>query len=56
MTSHTLYVTAAYAISAVGIGGLIAWVLLEQRARRRDMAEIEAAGLRRRSERKEARP
>ena len=52
MTSHALYVTAAYAISALGIGGLVGWILLDQQARRRDMAEIEAAGLRRRSARK----
>ncbi len=55
MTAHALYVTAAYGISALGIAALIAWVMLDQRARRRDMAELEASGMRRRSDRKEMR-
>lgn len=50
MTAHALYVTAAYVGSAIGLSGLIAWMLLDLRARRRDMAELEAAGLRRRSD------
>lgn len=54
MTAHALYVTAAYAISALGLGGLVAWVLIDQRARRREMAELEASGVRRRSSREEA--
>jgi heme exporter protein D len=55
MTAHALYVTAAYGISALGIAALISWVMLDQRARRRDMAELEASGMRRRSDRKEMR-
>ena len=55
MTAHALYVTAAYGISALGIAALIVWVMLDQRARRRDMAELEASGMRRRSDRKEMR-
>lgn len=47
--SHALYVIAAYAASAMVIGGLFAWVLGDQAARRREMAEIEARGVRRRS-------
>ena len=53
MTAHALYVTAAYGISALAIAGLIGWVLLDSRARRREMAELEASGLRRRSDRKD---
>lgn len=53
MTAHALYVTAAYGVSALAIAGLIAWVLADQRGRRRDMAELEASGLRRRSDRKD---
>ena len=53
MTAHALYVTAAYGISALGIAALIGWVLLDQRARRREMAELDSAGMRRRSDRKE---
>lgn len=51
MTAHALYVTAAYAISALAIAGLVAWIILDQRARRRELAELEASGARRRSDR-----
>ena len=51
MTMHALYVTAAYAITVVVLSGLIGWILLDQRARRRELAELEAAGIRRRSDR-----
>jgi heme exporter protein D len=54
MTAHALYVTAAYGVSALAIAVLIAWVLLDSRARRRELAELEASGLRRRSDRKDA--
>ena len=50
MSVHALYVTAAYAITAVALAGLIGWILLDQRARRRDLAELEASGVRRRSD------
>jgi len=53
MTAHALYVTAAYGVSALAIAGLIAWVLVDGRTRRREMAELEASGLRRRSDRKD---
>jgi heme exporter protein D len=51
MSAHALYVTAAYAVSVIAITGLAAWVFLDQRARLRELAALEAAGLRRRSER-----
>jgi heme exporter protein D len=54
MTAHTLYVTAAYGVSALAIAGLIAWALLDSRARRRELSELEAGGVRRRSDRKDA--
>jgi heme exporter protein D len=50
MSVHALYVAAAYAITAVILVGLIGWILLDQRARRRDLAELEASGVRRRSD------
>lgn len=50
MSTHDLYVTAAYAITAIVLAGLIGWILLDQRARRRELAELEAAGIRRRSD------
>jgi len=51
MTTHALYVTAAYTITVVVLAGLISWILLDQRTRRRELAELEAAGIRRRSDR-----
>jgi heme exporter protein CcmD len=51
MTAHALYVTAAYAISVVALAGLVAWIVLDQRARRRELAELEASGTKRRSDR-----
>ena len=51
MSAHALYVTAAYGISALVLAGLIGWIIFDQRARQREMAEIEAAGMRRRSDR-----
>lgn len=50
--NHVLFVTAAYAVSVLGLGGLGVWILLDQRARQREMAEMEAAGVKRRSDRK----
>ncbi len=54
MTAHALYVSAAYAISALVIVCLIGWILADQRARQRELAELEASGLRRRSDRSAA--
>jgi heme exporter protein D len=56
MSAHALYVTAAYALSTVGIVALIGWVIADYRARRRDLALLEASGVRRRSDRVASRP
>lgn len=48
--SHDAYVLAAYAVSAFTIGALVVWILIDQRGRKRDLAALEAAGIRRRSE------
>jgi heme exporter protein D len=48
---HPWFVATAYGISAVVIAGLIVWILLDGRARRRDIAGLEASGVRRRSAR-----
>ncbi|RVC58154.1 MAG: heme exporter protein CcmD [Mesorhizobium sp.] len=50
MSAHALYVMAAYAITVLVLAGLIGWVLIDQRGRKRDLAELEAAGVRRRSD------
>lgn len=55
MSAHALYVTAAYAASAMGLAGLIGWILLDSRAQRRALAELEAGGVRRRSDRGDTR-
>lgn len=47
--SHLAFVSIAYGVTALTILALIAWVLLEQRARRSELAELEARGVRRRS-------
>lgn len=51
MSAHGWYVAAAYGFSALGLLLLIGWILVDQRARRRELAELEARGVRRRSER-----
>lgn len=43
------FVFAAYAVTALALAALVAWVVLDQRARRRELAELEAMGIRRRS-------
>jgi heme exporter protein D len=50
MSAHAMYVTAAYVITVIVLLGLAAWLLTDQRARRRELAELEAAGVRRRSD------
>lgn len=48
--THALYVAAAYGASALVLGLLVAWMVLDHRARGRELAELEARGVRRRSE------
>ena len=47
--SHTFYIAASYAFAALVTLCLIGWVWLDGRARRKELAELEAAGIRRRS-------
>ncbi|MET0482721.1 MAG: heme exporter protein CcmD [Aestuariivirgaceae bacterium] len=49
--SHTFYISASYIVAAVVTLCLIAWVWLDGRARQRELAELEASGIRRRSAR-----
>ena len=53
--NHALFVTAAYLVSALGLGGLALWIVFDGRARRREIAELEAGGVTRRSQAKAAR-
>ncbi len=47
--THTFYITTAYAVTAIVTLCLIGWVWLDGRARRQELAELEASGIRRRS-------
>ena len=49
--SHEVFVAAAYGISAIGILTLVVWNLVDQRARKAELADLEARGVRRRSDR-----
>jgi heme exporter protein D len=48
---HAAFIIAAYAAAVIVLGGLIAWVRLDYRAQRRKLADLEARGVSRRSER-----
>lgn len=49
--SYLGYILGAYGAAIAVLGGLLGWVLSDQRARRRELAELETSGVRRRSER-----
>lgn len=47
--SHSFYILTSYAVAALVILCLIGWVWLDGRARQRELAQLEASGIRRRS-------
>ena len=47
--SHLAYVTAAYAATVIVLAGVFGWLVVEGRARRRELADLESRGIRRRS-------
>jgi heme exporter protein D len=47
---HAIFIVASYLMAALVVLGLIAWVLADFRAQRRVLADLEARGMRRRSE------
>ncbi|AYD02863.1 heme exporter protein CcmD [Neorhizobium sp. NCHU2750] len=49
--THAFYIDTAYAVAGVITLCLIAWVWLDGRARQKELAELEASGIRRRSAR-----
>ncbi|MBP1845052.1 heme exporter protein D [Rhizobium petrolearium] len=49
MMTHTFYISVSYAVTALITLCLIGWVWLDGRARQRELAELEASGIRRRS-------
>ena len=48
---HADFIVAAYAMAALVVVTLIAWVSLDYRAQRRELDGLEARGVKRRSER-----
>lgn len=51
MSEHALYVTAAYGSTILVLVGIGLWLVLDHRGRRRELADLEARGVRRRSAR-----
>ncbi len=51
--THAFYVAISYAAAFAVALGLVLWVWLDHRARRRELGALEAAGIRRRSARSE---
>ncbi len=47
--THTFYIAMSYAMTGLISFGLIAWVWLDGAARRKELAALEASGIRRRS-------
>ncbi|MBP2550370.1 heme exporter protein D [Neorhizobium galegae] len=47
--SHAFYIYTSYGIAGIVTLCLIAWTVLDGRARRRELAALEASSLRRRS-------
>ena len=50
MSGHAGFVIAAYAVSVIVIGAMIFWIALGQRARNAELAALEQAGVKRRSD------
>lgn len=48
--NHDAFILASYAASALVLGGLALWIALARRKVMRDLAALEAAGIKRRSE------
>ena len=46
---HAAFILAAYAGAALVLGALVAWIVLDSRALRRALDEMQARGVRRRS-------
>ena len=51
---HAAFIIAAYAMAALVVMGLIAWVLADHAAQRRLLADLEARGVTRRAKPPEA--
>ncbi|MGH6859200.1 MAG: heme exporter protein CcmD [Phyllobacterium sp.] len=52
MSSHAAFVVASYLAAFVALAALIGWIFIDQRIQRRALQDLEARGVRRRSEAK----
>jgi heme exporter protein D len=50
---HAFFIVIAYSAAALIVGAMIAWVLIDHRRQSRMLADLEARGITRRSERSE---
>jgi len=48
--SHLAFVLLSYGASVLVLGGVIAWLLIDQRIQRTELQRLEAQGIRRRSQ------
>jgi heme exporter protein D len=48
---HAAFIVTAYGLAVVVVGALVAWIALDHRRQNRALAELEARGVTRRSER-----
>ena len=49
--NHAGFILAAYGLAAVVVAALFVWVVVDGRAQRRRLADLEARGIHRRSDR-----
>jgi len=56
MMSHTSFVLASYGAAIIVLAALIGWIFVDQRTQRQALQELEAHGVRRRSETKTDNP
>ena len=49
MSAHAGFIVAAYGVTAVVLVALVLWVVIDGRAQRRRLADLEARGITRRS-------
>ena len=47
--THGFYIAVSYGVSGLIIAVMLGWIWLDGRARQRELAELEASGIRRRS-------
>jgi heme exporter protein D len=50
LSGHAGFILAAYLTTAVVIAGLALWIVVDGRTQRRRLADLEARGIRRRSD------